>query len=68
MKRLKRFEIKNALRLDVLRARVHLLAQLVDLQFNRVIDRGDGSALVELRRAAGNLVAAAVAVCLLPSS
>ena len=62
---LERFQIKNTLRLDVLRAVFDLLAQLVDLQLDGVIDRSDGSALVELRRAAGDLIAAAVAVRLL---
>ena len=42
---LERFQIKNTLRLDVLRAVFDLLAQLVDLQLDGVIDRSDGSPL-----------------------
>ncbi len=44
-KALERIEIKNALRLDEAGARLHLLAELVDLQEHRLIDRRDGCAL-----------------------
>ena len=58
-------EIEDAPRLNVHCTGLDLLTQFVDLQFNRVIDGGHGSTLIEMRRAAGQLVAAAVAVRLL---
>ena len=62
---LKDVQVKNTLGLDVHRAVFDLLAQLVDLQLDGVVHGRDGRALVELRCAAGDLVAAAVAVRLL---
>ena len=64
-KALERVQVKNALRLHEACACLYLLAELVDLEENRLVDRGDGCALIELRRAACDLVAAAVAVFLL---
>jgi len=62
---LEQVEIKDALGLDVHSAAVDLLAQLVDLQKQRLVERRHGRALVELRRRARELIAAAVAVGLL---
>ena len=52
-------QVEDALGLDVLRAGIHLLAQLVDLQEDGLIDRGHAGALVEPGRL-GQVVAAAV--------
>ena len=56
-------QVKDALGLDVLGAGVHLLAELVDLQEQRLIDRRDGGALVEPWRFL-EVVAAAVLAAL----
>ena len=56
---LQRLDGKDALGLDILRARIHLLLQLVDLQEDGLIHGSDGRALVEVGRG-GQIVAATV--------